>query len=280
MLRPSWPGSALDCGFAAIAFDVHLEDGCVVDEAVDGGECHGGIWEDLSPLAEGLVGGDHQGAALVACADEFEENRGFGLILGDVSEVVEDQQVEFVELGDGGLEGEFATCDLELLDEVGGAGEQHAPAILDEGEADGCGEMGLSPAGRAEGEEIGAGLEPSVAGAEGEDLGLGDHRHGLEGEGGDGFSGRQPGFEEVALDAPAVALGDLVLGERGEEACGGHASLSARAAKSGQTCLMAGSLSSLSSRVRRWASTVRAVSLMRLLPGAGCHSWRAAWSGW
>ena len=83
-----------------------------MDEAVNGGECHGGIGEHLSPLAEGLVGGDHQGATLVACADEFEENRGFGLILGDVSEVVEDQQVEFVELGDGGLEGEFATCDL------------------------------------------------------------------------------------------------------------------------------------------------------------------------
>lgn len=71
------------------------------------------------------------------------------MVFGDISEVVEDQQKVFVEFGDGGLEREFAAGELELLDEVGGACEQHAPAVFDEGEADGRSEMALSAAGRS-----------------------------------------------------------------------------------------------------------------------------------
>lgn len=43
-----------------------------MNKAVDRGERHGGIREDLSPFAEaeGLVGGDEHGAPLVAGADE------------------------------------------------------------------------------------------------------------------------------------------------------------------------------------------------------------------
>ena len=40
-----WPASttfAVEGGAAAIAFDVHLQDGGVVNEAIDGGERHGG----------------------------------------------------------------------------------------------------------------------------------------------------------------------------------------------------------------------------------------------
>jgi hypothetical protein len=45
--------------------------------------------------------------------------------------------VEAVESVDGGFEAEFAARDLKLLDEVGCSGEEHPPAILDRGEADG-----------------------------------------------------------------------------------------------------------------------------------------------
>jgi len=41
------------------------------------------------------------------------------LILGDVSEVVEDQQIVAVEFADCAFEGEVATSDLELLYEIG-----------------------------------------------------------------------------------------------------------------------------------------------------------------
>ena len=73
-----------------------------MDEPVDGGERHGGIGEDPVPLSEGLVGGDQDGSPLVAGADQLEEHAGLGLVLGDVGEIIEDQQVELVEPGDGG----------------------------------------------------------------------------------------------------------------------------------------------------------------------------------
>ena len=118
-----------------------------MDEAVDRGERHGGVGEDLSPFAEGLIGGDEHGAPLVAGADEFEQHAGLGLILGDVGEIVEDQQMEAIEPVDGGFETEFTARDLELLDEVGGAGEHDPPAVLDESKADGRGEMALAATG-------------------------------------------------------------------------------------------------------------------------------------
>jgi hypothetical protein len=59
-------------GAAAIAFDVHLEDGGVVDKAIDDGKRHRLVGEDLTPFAEWLVGGDEQGSPLVPTTDQFE----------------------------------------------------------------------------------------------------------------------------------------------------------------------------------------------------------------
>jgi hypothetical protein len=56
--------------------------------------------------------------------------------------------VVLVELGDGGLELEVAPGHLQLLDEIGRAGEQHAVAAVDEGVAERRGEMALAGAGR------------------------------------------------------------------------------------------------------------------------------------
>ena len=120
----------------------------MVDETVDGRERHGWIREDLAPFAEGLVGRDQDRAPFVARADEFEEDARLGLVLGNVGEVVEDQEVEAVEPVDGGFEGELAAGNLELLDEVGGSGEEDLPAVLDEGEADRRGEVALAATGR------------------------------------------------------------------------------------------------------------------------------------
>ena len=89
------------------------------------------------------------------------------------------------------FEGELAARDLQALDEIGGAGEQHAPAVLDEGEPEGCRQMALAAAGRAEQQEIGALLEPAVAGGERHDLRLADHRHGVEVEGVERLARRQ-----------------------------------------------------------------------------------------
>src|SRR3546814_9018148 len=84
---PSSPCLSLEGGPATIALDIHLEDGGVMNETVDGRERHGGIREDPVPFAEGLVGRDEHGSALIACADQLEEHGGCSLILGDIGGV-------------------------------------------------------------------------------------------------------------------------------------------------------------------------------------------------
>ena len=101
----------------------------MMDEPVDGGERHGLIGEDFSPFAKRLICRDEKRASFISCADQFEEDAGFGLILGDVGEVVENEEVVFVELVDRGLEGEVTSRDLQLLDEIGCPGEENAPAV-------------------------------------------------------------------------------------------------------------------------------------------------------
>ena len=89
-----------------------------------------------APFAERLIGRDEHGAPLVARGDQLEQHAGLGLILGDVGDVVEDEQIVAVELGDRGFERQFASRRLQALDEIGGTGEQDAPAVLDKGEPD------------------------------------------------------------------------------------------------------------------------------------------------
>ena len=93
-----------------------------------------------------------------------------------------------------------------------------APSVLDESQADRCCQVALAAAGRAEQEQIGTLAQPAVAGGERGHPRLGDHRHSLEIEVVEGLSGGQPRLDEMALDATAATFGDLVLGDRGEEA--------------------------------------------------------------
>ena len=98
-----WPAAApfsIECFATAIALDIHFHDRGVMDKAIDSRERHGLVWEDLVPFAERLVGRDQQGSPLVARGDQLEQHARFGLILGDVCEVIEDEQIVAVELGD------------------------------------------------------------------------------------------------------------------------------------------------------------------------------------
>ena len=56
-------------------------------------------------------------------------------------------------------------------------------------------------------------------------MGLGERRHGGEVEAREGLAGGQLGLGEVALDAAPGAVGELDLGEGGEQARGGPALL-------------------------------------------------------
>jgi hypothetical protein len=60
--------------------------------------------------------------------------------------------------------------------------------------------------------------QPAVAGGQRVDLRLADHGHGGEVEGVERLGHRQPRLDQVAFDAPAVAIGHLQLGQGGQEA--------------------------------------------------------------
>jgi hypothetical protein len=134
---PAGTALAIEGGAAAVAFHVHLEDDGVMDDAVDGGQRHSLIWKDFAPVAEWLIGSDQHGAPLVAASNELEQYTGFRLIVADVDDVVEDQEVIFVELSERAFERELAARDLQALDEIAGAHEQHAPSVLDQRETNG-----------------------------------------------------------------------------------------------------------------------------------------------
>jgi hypothetical protein len=70
-------GLAVDRGLVCVrercggdSFQRSSRDGGVVDEAIDDGEGHRRVGEDLAPFAEWLVGGDKQGSPLVPGADQ------------------------------------------------------------------------------------------------------------------------------------------------------------------------------------------------------------------
>ena len=86
--------------FAAIALDcVELEDGRVMNQAIDGGERHAWVWDHIVPPGERLVGGDEHATPLVALGDQFEQHAGLSLVFPDVGEVVKNEQIVAVELG-------------------------------------------------------------------------------------------------------------------------------------------------------------------------------------
>ena len=86
--------SALLAALEAVAVAVHLQDVDVVGEPVQQRAGEALRTEDLGPLIEGQVGGDQDGAPLVALAEDLEEQFRHGGGQGDEAQFVDDQQSE------------------------------------------------------------------------------------------------------------------------------------------------------------------------------------------
>ena len=160
-----------------------------MDESVDGGQCHCRVWEDCVPFPEGLVGGDEHRSSLVSRADEFEQNACFSLVLGNVSDVIKDEQLEFIELSNGAFKQEIAPRLLQLLNQVSGSCKEHAVSLLNKGQADCGAEMRFADAGWAEQQNVASPIDPAVASGDGADMRFGQHGDGCEVEVLKGFSG-------------------------------------------------------------------------------------------
>ena len=77
-----------------VALAVHLQDVEVVGEAVQQRAGEAFRSEDLGPFVEGQVGGDQDGAPLVALAEHLEEQFRPGGGQGHEAQFVDDQQVQ------------------------------------------------------------------------------------------------------------------------------------------------------------------------------------------
>ena len=63
----------------AVAAGAYVDDMTVMQQAIDECSGHDLVAQDLTPLIEAFIGGQHSGCALVAPVDELEEEHGAGL---------------------------------------------------------------------------------------------------------------------------------------------------------------------------------------------------------
>ena len=141
-----------------------------MEQAVEQRGDGGGVAEQLSPVVDGAVRGEHRGGPLVASHDEFEQVLGGGVGQLSHAEVVDDEQGHAGQLGQVGLAGVGEGGLGELLEEGVGLAVDDAVALLDGGAADGLGDVTLARAGRADQQDVFA-LVDEARGGEFEDEG-------------------------------------------------------------------------------------------------------------
>jgi len=203
---------------ASVTLHVHLQDRCVMAQAVDGCHRHGLVREHLIPLGERCVGRDGDALALIALTNQLEEHRCLGLVPLGIAEVVKHQQVEATELGQLGRQPQIAACCLQALHQFAGAAEQHLVAPLDKSVANASHKVRLASARRTEGQQVVPLRDPAVGFGQCHDMGLGDGWHGREVELAEALARRQLAACACARQSPCLALGHLVLQPRPQKA--------------------------------------------------------------
>ena len=100
-----------------IAVSADGDDVAVVEQSIEDGGRDDGIAKDRAPFSHGPVGGHEHGAALIAAADELEEQmRGVGLER-QIAELVDNQQFRLGVVGQLFLEPPFAMGLGQLRDQ-------------------------------------------------------------------------------------------------------------------------------------------------------------------
>ena len=109
---------------SAIAAAFNEKDLDVVGQSVD--QCDGarGVGKDGVPALEWEVGGDQQGAVLVAPTDELEDQVGGACVVGEISELIDDQQHWACVVPQAAFERAGGLLSVEVKQQVGGGGEE------------------------------------------------------------------------------------------------------------------------------------------------------------
>ena len=107
---------------------------------------HLGVAKDAGPFAEGEVGGDNDGSALVEAADQVEEELAAGLGKGQIAELIEYDEVEAGQvIGKPSLAAGSGLA-FQAVDEVDDGVEAASGTAADTSPSDGNGKMALAGA--------------------------------------------------------------------------------------------------------------------------------------
>src|SRR5215207_7256366 len=134
-----------------------------MDEPVDQGARHDLVAEDLAPLVEALVRGQHGGRAFVAATHELEEEHRAGPTDREIADLVDDQETGEDERLQAVTEATRLLRLLERRDQVGERAVVDASSALrrGDGETDGetDGEVALAHVGRPQEDHVLVALE-------------------------------------------------------------------------------------------------------------------------
>ena len=94
-----------------------------VNQAVDEGDDTGCVGEDFTPLGKGFVGGDDNGALLVASGHDLEEQVRVAVVVGQISGLVNDKELWIAVPTESAAQRARGVLCGEIVEHVAGRGE-------------------------------------------------------------------------------------------------------------------------------------------------------------
>ena len=137
-----------------VAAAADVDDMAVMQQAIDERSGHDLVAQDLAPLLEAFIGGQHSGCALIAPVDELEEEHGAGLADRQVADLVDDQERRIGEDLEAASQLAGGLGFFERGDEVGQSAVVDSAPALSRGNGEADREMRLADARRAEEDHV------------------------------------------------------------------------------------------------------------------------------
>ena len=137
-----------------VAAAADVDDMAVMQQPIDERSGHDLVAQDLAPLLEAFIGGQHSGCALIAPVDELEEEHGAGLADRQVADLVDDQERRIGEDLEAASQLAGGLGFFERGDEVGQSAVVDSAPALGRGSGEADREMRLADARRAEEDHV------------------------------------------------------------------------------------------------------------------------------
>lgn len=113
------------------------------------------VVEDRSPVLEGLVGRQDDGAAFIALADDLKEQVGSSLIDGQIAELIEDQKPRAEIFFEFAFECSCLLSRGEIVDDANGVGKEHGMAFQTGRVTQGSGQVRFSDTDAIQKDDVG-----------------------------------------------------------------------------------------------------------------------------